>query len=108
MTESESNNSYSERRDGDRTHVHADVGIDAQDRADRVGITRNISNKGALFHSASKFRPGETLSLAFRDPSEDVEHSVKARVVRTDLDDQDGGNIFRHLTAVEFEEPIGH
>jgi len=96
----------SDRRDVGRAHVHAVVGIDATDRLDRVGITRNISEKGALFHSASRFSPGEKLSLVLRTPGSEEDARIEARVVRTELDDSDAATMFRHLTAVEFAEPF--
>ena len=117
MSESESSKSKSsdpnssesseeDRRSQQREIINAVVGIDATNRTDRVGVTRNLSAKGALFHSASRFTPGETLTLLLRRPGKDGEHRVRARVVRTELNDPDSDSIFCHLTAVEFDTPL--
>ena len=102
MTESQTD----DRRNNNRELINAVVGIDATDRTDRVGVTRNLSSKGALFHSASRFSPGEKLKLLFRKPGKDGEHKVEAMVVRTAVDDPESDSMFRHLTAVVFDEPI--
>lgn len=97
----------SERRDHQRDPLQTVVGIDSSDRAERVGVTRDLSAKGALFHSASRYRPGEQVSLRFRDPiSEQELEGVGARVVRTDIEPIEKGSFFCHLIAVEFEEPL--
>lgn len=95
-----------ERRADERAAINAVVGIDTSDRKDRVGVTRNLSSRGALFHSASRFSRGERLHLMFHDPVTERDRQVTARVVRTDVDSPERGNFFRHLTAVEFDEPI--
>lgn len=96
----------SERRTTPRHLLHAVVGIDSTDRKDRVGVTRNLSATGALFHSASSFSEGETLSLMFRDPVSKEEQTVTAVVVRTDVDPPSVDSHFPYLTAVRFERPL--
>lgn len=95
-----------ERRNYPRHMLHAVVGIDTTDRKDRVGVTRNLSATGALFHSASAFAEGETLSLMFRDPVSKEEQTIAAVVVRTDVDPPSVDCHFPHLTAVRFERPL--
>ena len=95
-----------DRRHHNRQLVHAVVGIDADDRRDRVGVTRNLSPTGALFHSASRFEPGETLELLYREPGSEEDVRVKAKVVRTEIDDPKSGSFFCHLTAVQFDPPV--
>jgi hypothetical protein len=95
-----------ERRDYPRLHLHAVVGIDTVERKDRVGVTRNLSATGALFHSASAFDEGETLSLIFRDPVSKEEQTITAVVVRTDVDPPSVDSHFPHLTAVKFDRPL--
>jgi len=96
----------SERRNHPRHLLHAVVGIDTADRKDRVGVTRNLSATGALFHSASAFYEGETLSLMFRDPVSHEDQAVTAIVVRTDTDPPSVDSHFPYLTAVRFERPL--
>ena len=95
-----------DRRNYPRHLLHAVVGIDTADRKDRVGVTRNLSSTGALFHSASAFDEGETLSLMFRHPVSKEEKTVTAVVVRTDIDPPGVDTHFPHLTAVKFERPL--
>lgn len=96
----------SERRRYPRNLLHAVVGIDTPRRKDRVGVTRNLSATGALFHSASAFDEGEVLSLVFRDPISETEQEVDAVVVRTDIDPPTIDTHFPFLTAVRFERPL--
>jgi hypothetical protein len=95
-----------ERRDEDRLQRYTVVGIDCGDHTDRVGITRNVSAKGALFHSASRFEVGDRLILITQTPGSDGEERVEARVVRTEVEPPATDSSFPHLTAVEFDEPI--
>lgn len=96
----------SDRRSYPRNLLHAVVGIDTTRRKDRVGVTRNLSATGALFHSASAFDEGEILSLVFRDPISETEQTVTAVVVRTDVDPPSVDSHFPHLTAVRFDRPL--
>jgi len=95
-----------ERREKERLQVYKVVGIDCGDHIDRVGITRNVSPRGALFHSASEFVVGDFLVLLMQSADSDVEDKVAARVVRVELEDPAADSPFPHLTAVEFDEPI--
>ncbi len=95
----------SERRNSDRKAIFAVVGIDTESRKDRVGVTRNLSAGGLLFHSASQFEIGEELDLVFRKSPKHKDHHVTARVVRA-LHEPDGEGPFRFLTAVQFDELI--
>ena len=94
MTEVQDNQADSDRRNSDRALIHAVVGIDSSDRSDRVGVTRNLSSKGALFHSASKFSPGEKLSLRLRAPGDNSDRHIDARVVRVELEDPMSASLF--------------
>ena len=96
----------SERRTYPRNRLHAVMGIETTSRKDRVGVTRNLSATGALFHSASVFEEGEILSLVFRDPISETDQTVEAVVVRTDVDPPTVDSHFPFLTAVRFQRPL--
>lgn len=95
-----------ERRQDERVQRYTVVGIESGDQVDRVGITRNVSHTGALFHSASSFEVGERLILLMVPKGSDVEERYGAIVVRTDVEPPGSDSHFPHLTAVEFDEPI--
>jgi hypothetical protein len=96
-----------ERRCWSRRPVHAAVAIDASDRDNRIGVTRNLSAGGVLFHTASRFQIGEYLDLTFRGPPVvPVDTRVRGRVVRACHDVRESGTLFPHVIAVEFEEPL--
>lgn len=97
-----------ERRIEQREPLHAVMGINSNGRSrERVGVTRNLSATGALFHSASRYRAGEHVKLRFRDPISHRElEEVRARVVRTDIEPIEKGSFFCHLVAVEFDRPL--
>lgn len=98
--------SSEERRAHERKSLRTPIGIDAESRKDRAGITRNMSASGVLFHSPSRFSIGEELELYFRS-RDGGEQRYTGRVVRTGTD-PDVHTIFPHVTAVAFDEPVDH
>ncbi len=91
-----------EKREHERRRVFAAVGIGAESGPERVGVTRDVSSGGMLFHSASRFLLGQQLSLSYRSPQNCREIPVTGRVVRVaDMPDTE----FPHLTAIVFDEP---
>jgi hypothetical protein len=81
------------------------VGIDTSTRRGRVGVTRNVSPGGVLFHSRSRFALGEEIDLRIRPPNgRRAERFVRGVVVRSDSDRRD--TLFPNLTAVAFPEPL--
>jgi hypothetical protein len=96
-----------ERRCYNRRPVHAAVAIDTTDRENRIGVTRNLSAGGVLFHTASRFNIGEKLDLTFRGPPVvPIDTRVRGRVVRASHDVRESGTLFPHVIAVEFDEPL--
>jgi hypothetical protein len=93
----------SERRGFTRHPIQVAVSITTSDRHDRVGVTRDLSASGLLFHSLSRFAPGERVRLVF--------HAVRrascatGEVVRA-TQDPDEASRLRYLTAVRFDDPI--
>jgi hypothetical protein len=98
-----------DRRSFARHQVHAAIGIDTEARKNRVGVTRNVSAGGVLFHSASRFEVGQRLDLYFRArPILREEMHVRGRVVRVWHEARDHYTLFPHVIAVEFEHPLTH
>ena len=98
-----------ERRTHERRPVHAAVAIDTNERENRIGVTRNLSAGGVLFHTASRFHIGEALAVTFRGPPVvPVDTRVRGKVVRACHDVQESGTLFPHVIAVEFEEPLDY
>lgn len=92
------------RRAQPRIPFNTVLGIQAEGRVGRAGMTRNISNGGLIFHSASRFAPGERLELKLQPPDSVELRRVKARVVHTRIEPPELGTLFKHVTAVEFED----
>jgi hypothetical protein len=97
----------SDRRSFPRLPVHAAVGIETSVRKNRVGVTRNISAGGLLFHTASRFQLGERLDIRFRArPILEGETLVTGRVVRAWHEERRHDSLFPHVVAVQFDEPV--
>lgn len=92
-----------ERRSADRHEVFVPINVSTSARRDRVGMIRDLSEHGVLFHSLSKYALGERVAVMFKLGGERIPTS--GCVVRADLDDN-ADNIFRFLTAVRFDAPL--
>ena len=92
-----------ERRGFQRIPIITPVNISTVERRDRIGMIRDVSADGMLFHSRSRFAIGERVSVYF-----DVDanrHDISGRVVRASLD-TNHDTLFQHLTAIRFEAPL--
>jgi hypothetical protein len=91
-----------------RVELHTAVAIDAANRKERSGMSRNISRTGMLFHSGSQFAVGEKLSLRFQMGTavEGQENFISATVVRAESEPVSKHNFLRFVTAVHFETPL--
>jgi hypothetical protein len=83
------------------------VNVCTAERRDRAGIIRDVSASGVLFHSRSKFKVGERVSLMFyvKRKGEQVKGTTAGHVVRSFVDN-DLNNMFQHVTAVRFDAPL--
>lgn len=91
------------RRRFERHPVRVPVNVSTAVRRDRVGMIRDVSASGVLFHSRSKFEIGERVTVMFK-----LAHRkglTAGSVVRTDTDDHPD-NMFRFVTAVRFDAPL--
>ena len=93
----------SERRSCPRHPIHVAVSITTVDRHDRVGVTRDLSASGLLFHSLSRFQPGEKVWLVFQ--AAERANCATGEVVRAAQDPHET-SLLRYLTAVRFDAPI--
>lgn len=92
-----------ERRRFERHPIETPVSVSTSVRRDRVGMIRDMSTSGALFHSRSQFAIGERVTLMFRIANRNA--STAGQVVRA-FTDTNNDNIFRFLTAVQFDAPL--
>ncbi|MGE0545746.1 MAG: PilZ domain-containing protein [Kofleriaceae bacterium] len=90
-----------ERRWSQRHEIQVPVNVSTNVRRDRVGVIRDVSSTGMLFHSLSKFAVGEQLTLNFHVG----QGAATATVVRAACD-ANPENMFRFLTAVRFDKPV--
>ena len=86
-----------------RHPIQVPVEVSSAVRRGRVGMIRDLSASGVLFHSLSRFAVGERLAVMFRLAK--LRGSTAGQVVRIDTDDHPD-NIFRFLTAVRFDAPL--
>ncbi|HEY4181275.1 MAG TPA: PilZ domain-containing protein [Kofleriaceae bacterium] len=93
----------SDRRRYERHPVNVPVNVSTTVRRDRVGVTRDLSASGVLFHSISKFAPGERVVVYFKHNHK--RGTTAGYVVRAELDETTDG-MFRFLTAVRFDAPL--
>jgi hypothetical protein len=93
----------SDRRRHTRHPIQVPVEVSTAVRRHRVGMIRDLSASGILFHSLSKFAVGERVALMFKLAKHSG--STGGYVVRADTDDHPD-NIFRFLTAVRFDAPL--
>lgn len=98
MTESER-----ERRRYERLPIQVPVNISTTVRRDRVGMIRDLSASGVLFHSLSKFAIGERVVVMFKLAKR--KGVTAGHVVRASID-PNLDNMFRFVTAVSFDAPL--
>ncbi len=91
------------RRRFARHPIQVPIKVSTQVRRDRVGVIRDLSASGLLFHSVSRFEIGERVTVLFKLPH--GSGSTAGHVVRTDTDEHPD-NPFRFLTAVRFDAPL--
>jgi hypothetical protein len=92
-----------ERRRFERHAIQVPVNVSTKVRQNRVGVIRDVSASGVLFHSRSRFALGERLTIQFRIRKD--KSSTAGRVVRAGTDQRDDA-FFPYLTAVQFDAPL--
>lgn len=89
-----------ERRQAARLRVSVPVAITTSYAPERVGMTRDVSATGILFHSVTKFDIGEDMRLVFTVNNANA--VATGRVVRAHVDPSLDSS-FRYITAVKFD-----
>jgi hypothetical protein len=96
-----------ERRVGNRFHVIFLMRARGDGEAEWLGVSRNMSQSGALFVGSARPNVGEEVTLCFEGgPVDRNQHIVKGTVVRFEPNAEDPNSLWPHRVAVEFEEPI--
>ena len=94
----------SERRSAVRRAALVPVQIDTPTRSARLGVTRDVSESGALIASSSPFEIGEptwlTLQVSMRRTVR-----IRGRIVRLELGSA-GADLWRYNVAVRFDQPL--
>jgi hypothetical protein len=94
-----------DRRIHTRHRINFPVQIDSERKKDRIGVARNVSVRGLLLGTPSRFQPGERVTLELVLASERAERErVTGRVVRVSEDGDAGW--FARLIAVEFDRDV--
>jgi len=93
----------SERRRFERLPIQVPVNVSTTVRLDRVGMIRDLSVSGLLFHSLSKYAIGERVAIMFKLASR--KGVTSGQVVRAAID-SNLENMFRFVTAVRFDAPL--
>ena len=100
--------SEKERRSYPRHKRHLAVAIDGGGRTGRAGISHDVSVRGLLLNTRSRFKPGDEVVLGLHldpNPRADVT-SVRGRIVRVDSVELRSPFPWRYLAAVELEQPF--
>jgi len=93
-----------ERRRSIRYPINFPVRIDAPEKADRLGVSHDVSTSGMLLLTRSRFRLGQRLELRFRTTQQAVERCVHGRVVRLSVS---WNHFFPRRVAVAFDGSYG-
>jgi hypothetical protein len=93
-----------DRRSAGRHSIQVPVNISTAVRRNRVGMIRDVSASGVLFHSRSQFALGERVTIEFHVASGE-RGETSGEVVRASTDARDDA-LFRVLTAVKFDIPL--
>lgn len=94
-----------DKRRSARHMVVVPVQIDSEQRKDRLGVTRDVSNSGTLLLSNSKFAIGEKLRVTFYVSSDSTEpQKTVGEVVR--VEQLQAGLQWRYAMALRFEQPL--
>jgi hypothetical protein len=94
----------SDRRSFHRTPMNVAVSVSTDKRAELLGVTRDVSARGLLLHTTSKFSVGERVRVVFRSTL-DVETRATGRVVRTSKEPE-RWSTFPNVSAVELDHVV--
>lgn len=95
-----------EERKSPRRPVWLPIGIDGENRPNRIGVSRDASLTGVLISTGSRFEVGETVTLRIRLTEKNKEIQVKGQVVRVDAETGAAAQMWPYRIAVHLEKPV--
>lgn len=87
-----------------RHPVRFPVAIESPAKPGRVGVVRNVSRRGLLLGTPSRYEAGQRVRLRFRTLGNGPQFDIPATIVRVDHDP--GGDWLSRLIAVEFDRDV--
>jgi hypothetical protein len=87
-----------ERRSAERIEALVIVGLDEE----RYGVTRDVSERGLLIATRSRFTPGDRIEVTIHDTESSTR--ATARVVR--VDEAPPEDSWRYRVALELDAPL--
>jgi hypothetical protein len=82
------------------------VGLDADDRRNRVGVSIDVSTHGARINTASRFAEGDDVRLTLVHEASSPRVTCDASVVRCETVDSSSYALWRYVIAVKFARPL--
>ncbi|GMV12119.1 MAG: PilZ domain-containing protein [Polyangiaceae bacterium] len=87
-----------------RHPVRFPVAIESPAKPGRVGVVRNLSQRGLLLGTPSRYQPGQRVRVRFKTRGGGPEYDLPATVVRIDHDPS--GDWLSRLVALEFDRDV--
>lgn len=95
-----------EGRKHPRRPVWLPVGIDGEDRPNRIGVSRDASLTGVLISTGSRFEVGEVVTLRIRLTEKNKEIRARGKVVRVDKEKGAAAQMWPFRIAVHLDRPV--
>ena len=96
----------SEARKSPRRPVWLPIGIDGENRPNRIGVSRDASLSGVLISTGSRFEVGEVVTLRIRLTNKNKEIQAKGKVVRVDHETGAAAQMWPYRIAVQLDTPV--
>lgn len=93
-----------ERRGGSRTPAVLAVGLGSDAKPGRHGVTRDLSAKGLLIVTPSRFMKGDHVKVTVH--STDGAVDVEGRVARVDENPISSPELWRYRLGIELDTPL--
>lgn len=94
----------SERRRDRRISGTFAIGLNSEQKRDRLGVTRDISEHGLLVVTPSRFASGEKIALRVWVGGQEVE--TEGHVARVAEHTKESPEVWRYRLAIELDEPL--
>lgn len=100
----ESGADRTERRSTPRKPAVLAVSLDTEDRTGRHGVTRDLSAKGLLIVTPSRFSPGERVGVKVLAGG--IETSARGRIARVEQNPISSPELWRYRVGVALEDTM--